>query len=1434
MSNLAEKRERFDRLLNHAQVPQDMIQAFFSDGHIEKVAVSRSHKEWVVHLSKKQVVPCDMFASFCRQIADHFSGLVQVRFVLGYDESVEDSVIAEEYWPLFVEKIQREEPSINGLLAKARITAAAGEIRLYLLDDTALELARKKNIPERVGEFYLASFRRRFRVLLDVSETGAQELERFVQRIQEEEQEMITRELAAAPDAAASSRTAGEPAELQFGYPIRDEPVPLADIREEEKRAVVQGAVFQLEKKELKNGSTLFQFNVTDYTDSITVKVFGKSKEDVRILELIANGKWVKVRGRVEYDRFMQVPELVMIASDIQEMAAPPDRMDDAEEKRVEFHAHTSMSTMDGIPSAGEVIELAAKWGHKAVAITDHANVQSFPEAYKYQQKTGIKVIYGVEANIVNDAVPVALYPDARELHDAEFVIFDIETTGLSVTQHKIIEIAGVKMREGRELARFQTFVNPHERIPYHIVQLTGITDDMVSGGMEAEDALREFCAFAEGAVLVAHNANFDIGFVQENLKRFGMVPLRQPVIDTLELARLLHPNLKNHRLNTLADTFKVPLENHHRAIDDSAALGHILFHLLKDARERGIHRVDQLNDYVGKDLSNARPFHATIYAKNQTGKKNLFKLVSLSHTDYFNRVPCIPKSVLTKYREGLIIASGCDKGELFETVLNKSPEEAEEVAAFYDVLEVQPPAIYMHLVDKDLATRQQLADAVRTIVEIGRKLGKPVIATGNAHYLHPRDKIFREITIHGITGYSPLKEIRRPDVHFRTTREMLEEFSFLGEELAHEIVVASPNRLADEIEVIEMFPKQPFYPVIEGADEEMRETCYATAKRIYGDPLPDIVRERLEKEIVPITKAGYAALYLIAARLVKKSNEDGYLVGSRGSVGSSIVAMMLGISEVNPLQPHYLCPSCKHSEWFTDGSVGSGFDLPDKPCPRCGATMKGDGQDIPFETFLGFKGDKVPDIDLNFSGEYQAQAHNYTKVLFGEKNVFRAGTIGTVAEKTAYGFVKKYEEEHGKKWRQAELSRLAAGCTGVKRSTGQHPGGIVVVPDYIEVEDITPVQFPADDTSSEWKTTHFDYHAFDANLLKLDILGHDDPTMMRMLQDLTGVDPTKIPMNDPKVMSLFSSTEALGVTPGQIRTPVATYGIPEMGTKFVRQMLEETKPSTFADLLQISGLSHGTGVWLGNAQELIRQGICTISTVIGCRDNIMLYLIYRGMEAGLAFTITESVRKGKGLKPEWIEEMKKHDVPDWYIESCQKIEYMFPRAHAAAYVTSAVRTAYFKLYHPIEFYAAYFSVRCSEDFDIDVFCQGYDGILKKLLEIEEKGFAATAKEKSMVSVLEMGLEMTARGFSFKPIDLYRSDAVRFTIDGDALIPPFSAIAGIGTNAAKNIAAAREEGPFLSVEDFQVRTKATKTVVEILSSMGCFRGIPESNQLSLF
>jgi len=1405
------------------------------------VECRRKAREWTFRIRKQQLIPQNVYSQFCSAVVAKYQTIADIRIVVDYEPSVTLEQVIVEYWPSFIQWILKEVVSVNGWLAKAELSVDEDTLYVALLDDQFMQIAHKKEVDKLIRQFYRQFFNREMRVMFKINDNRMEEIEKFEQKRVEEERIAVQEMMSAVPE-PSSGKGDEPPSKLSFGYELRDAAVPISRILEEESKVVVQGSVFASDIKELKNGMTLYSFCLTDMTDSIGVKLFARNKEDQKAMQGLTNGMYLKVRGRVEYDRFMNPPELVIMANDINEIAAPPERMDEAEEKRVEFHLHTTMSPMDGITSIESYIKRAAKWGHKAIAVTDHNAVQSFPDANKASKKYGVKVLYGVEANIVQDGMPIVMNPLDMDLSSGSYVVFDVETTGLSVVNNQLIEIAGVKFENGKETDRFASFINPHEPIPYNIQQLTHINDEMVADAPDVDEVLPKFLSFAGDAVLVAHNARFDMGFIQEFSKRLGLSKVTNPVLDTLELARSLFPTMKNHRLNTLADKYKVGLDNHHRAVDDAAALGGILLGMLKDCALRGIVNLSELNELVGKTPIAARPFHSNIYALNAVGKKNLFRLISLSHTVYYSKQPTIPKSVLSEMREGLLVVSGCEKGEFFETVLNKSPEEAEQVALFYDVLEIQPLDTYMHLVEKGLVGNiEDIQKTVRRIIEIGNKLGKPVIATGNVHYLEPTDHLLRDITINGITGFSPLKDIRKPKVHLRTTKEMLDEFAYLGKEEAYRVVVHNPSELADRFEPFEMFPRKGgptdnglFSPIIEGADDEIRTKCYETAERMYGNPIPDLVTARLEKELKPIIQYGFSANYLISERLVKKSNEDGYLVGSRGSVGSSFVATALGISEVNPLPPHYVCPSCQFSEWFTDGSVPSGFDLPNKDCPSCGSPLKGEGQDIPFETFLGFKGDKVPDIDLNFSGEYQPIAHNFTKQLFGDKSVFRAGTIGTIAEKTAFGYVKKYEEEHGKKWRMAEIQRLALGFTGVKRSTGQHPGGIVVVPDYIDVEDITPVQFPADDTTSEWKTTHFDYHAFDENLLKLDILGHDDPTMMRMLQDLTGIDPTTIPMNDSKVMSIFSSTEALGVTAEQIRTPVATYGVPEMGTKFVRQMLQETSPSSFADLLQISGLSHGTGVWLGNAQELIRNRTCTIKTVIGCRDEIMLFLIYKaGMEAGLAFTITESVRRGRGLKDEWIDAMKQHKVPQWYIDSCLKIEYMFPKAHAAAYVISAVRTAYFKVYQPLAFYATYFSVRADE-FDAELFAQGYESIRRKLEEIEAKGFQATPKEKAMISILEMGLEMTARGFSFKGIDLYRSEATKFLIEGDALLPPFSAVGGIGINAAKNIAAAREEGEFLSIEDFQVRSKSTKTIIELLGNMGCFRGLPESNQLSLF
>jgi DNA polymerase-3 subunit alpha (Gram-positive type) len=1438
-SNTLDAKQRFELLLKHIELPTEMVEQHFIDVHLEKVIVSEKQSQWKIVLCSKTLLPATCFASFLSHARSKFKHISAIELCVQHQPNISGAQLFEEYWDLCLEDIKQKHPLINGFLNQASITIRDFEVELGLIDGVNVEIANAKQMNHWIQAFYSDYLNTEYRIRFGLNEQRTEMLEKFKMQVEQEQQQFVEDAMAQQATTSMPTTIADADLKLMLGVEIKDLPVSIQTITEEERKVTVQGLVFDLKETTTKNGTTIFQFNITDFSDSIGVKSFIKNKEDLKIMRMLKDGMWILLRGKVEYDRFgnqNQPPELIFIPNDLVRIEPLDRREDTAEQKRVEFHLHSTMSTMDACASIDEYMALAKSWGHRAIALTDHAGVQAFPEAQKAAKKHDLKMIYGLEANVLNEPMPVVLQAKSIPMLEETYVIFDIETTSLSVSNGEIIELAGVKMLRGEIVDTFSTLVKPTKPIPEKITSITNITDQMVSDSPTIEQVLPEFLAFIDHCTLVAHNARFDTGFIFEWCKRLDLAVPTQAIVDTLEMSRLLlAKEMKQFNLEALTDKFKIELKSHHRALDDCTATGHVFFHLVAIANKRNVSNLQELNLQSDDRLMQVRPFHCTIYALNRTGLKNLYKLVSLSHTEFFKRVPCIPKRQLIAHREGLLIASGCEKGEFFENVLNKSIEEAELVAQFYDVLEVQPLTTYRHLVDKGIVNVQaDIIKAIERIVAIGKRLDKPVIATGNVHYLHPRDKINRDIVIQGIAGYSPLKEMEKPEVHFRTTDEMLKEFSFLGEETAYDIVVTQTNILADRFESFALFPKQLFAPHIEGAETEIRETCYETAKTMYGDPLPEIIIQRLEKELVPIINYGFSANYLISQRLVKKSNENGYLVGSRGSVGSSIVAMMLGISEVNPLPPHYLCGSCKVSEWFTDGSVANGFDLVDKVCSSCGQMMKGHGHDIPFETFLGFKGDKVPDIDLNFSGEYQATAHNYTRILFGEKNCFRAGTVGTIKDKTAFGFVKKYTEEKGLTWRNAEVIRHAIGCTGVKRSTGQHPGGIIVVPDTIEIEEITPVQYPADSVTAEWKTTHFDYHAFEENLLKLDILGHDDPTMMHMLQHLTGVDPLSIPMNDPKVMSLFSSTEPLGVSPEQIRSNIGTYGIPEMGTKFVRQMLEETNPTSFSDLLQISGLSHGTDVWLGNAQELIRNRTCTIKTVIGCRDEIMLYLIYKaGMDASLAFTITESVRKGRGLKPEWIEEMKTHKVPQWYIDSCLKIKYMFPKAHAAAYVISAVRCAYYKIYHPLEFYASYFSIR-AKDLDLQTMIKGHSAILKRYDEMMAVYNQLSKTDQDICSAFEMGLEMTSRGFSFQNIDINRSKAFQFQISGKLLIPPFSAVSGCGETAAQSMENAQKQGEFLSIDDFQSRTRCTKTIIDTLKGMGCFGELPDSNQLTLF
>ncbi|EMT46863.1 PolC-type DNA polymerase III [Anoxybacillus flavithermus] len=1427
-----EQKERFSILLQQLQLSSSHIANDLAHGRIEKVVVDKRTTCWHFYFRFPAILQAHVYAEFRKRLIEQFRHIAHVQCTVAVEDQTFTAEDVAMYWPIFIDTIQQNSPLLS-LLAQQQPAVKGTKVTVQARNE-AEAIALKKRFAQLFAETYASFGFPHLQLEADVKH-DEQQFEQFLAQKQKEDEERALAAFMEAMPKQEENHENEESGPLVIGYHIKDEEQirSLDQIVEEERRVVVQGYVFDVEAKELKSGRTLLTLKMTDYTNSILVKMFSRDKEDAELMQRVKKGMWVKVRGSVQNDTFVR--DLVLIANDLNEVK-PNERQDTAEEKRVELHVHTQMSQMDAVASITKLVEQAKKWGHEAIAVTDHAVVQSFPEAYSAGKKYGVKILYGLEANIVDDGVPIAYNEAHRRLMDDTFVVFDVETTGLSAVYDTIIELAAVKVKNGEIIDRFESFANPHHPLSATTIELTKITDDMLKDAPDVEEVLEKFYHWIEDCVLVAHNATFDIGFLNAGFKKIHRGKVTNPVIDTLELARYLYPELKNHRLNTLCKKFNIELTQHHRAIYDAEATGYLLIHLLKELDEKGITHHDHLN-VASKEqgaFQRSRPFHATLLVQNEVGLKNLFKLVSFSHVHYFYRVPRIPRSVLQQHREGILVGSGCDKGELFEAMMQKGMEEAEKIAPFYDFLEVHPPEVYAPLIEMEYVRDEAaVKEIITNIVELGERLGIPVVATGNVHYVNKEDKIYRKILIHSQSGGNPLNRHELPNVHFRTTNEMLEAFSFLGEQKAKEIVVTNTNKIAHLIGEVKPIKDELYTPKIEGADEEIRRMSYERAKSIYGDPLPDIVEKRLEKELKSIIGHGFAVIYLISHKLVKKSLDDGYLVGSRGSVGSSFVATMTEITEVNPLPPHYVCPNCKHSEFFDDGSVGSGFDLPDKDCPKCGTRYNKDGHDIPFETFLGFKGDKVPDIDLNFSGEYQPRAHNYTKVLFGEDNVYRAGTIGTVADKTAYGFVKGYINDHNLHVRGAEVDRLAAGCTGVKRTTGQHPGGIIVVPDYMDIYDFTPIQYPADDTSAEWRTTHFDFHSIHDNLLKLDILGHDDPTVIRMLQDLSGIDPKTIPTDDPEVMKIFSSTQSLGVTPEQIMCNTGTLGIPEFGTRFVRQMLEETKPKTFSELVQISGLSHGTDVWLGNAQELIQSGTCTLSEVIGCRDDIMVYLIYRGLEPSLAFKIMESVRKGKGLTPEFEEEMRKHDVPEWYIESCKKIKYMFPKAHAAAYVLMAVRIAYFKVHHPLLYYASYFTVR-AEDFDLDAMIQGSAAIRKRIEEIQAKGLDASAKEKNLLTVLEIALEMCERGFSFKNIDLYRSQATEFIIDGNSLIPPFNAIPGLGTNVALSIVRAREEGEFLSKEDLQQRGKVSKTILEYLESRGCLQSLPDQNQLSLF
>mgnify|MGYP001178049969 FL=1 len=1239
--------------------------------------------------------------------------------------------------------------------------------------------------------------------------------------------------------------------DVLYGRDFEDEAIPLSDVVGEMGEITIRGKILKLETREIRNEKTIVMFAITDFTDTIMVKMFTRNEQLPEILAGIKKGAFLKIKGVTTIDKFdgeLTIGSVVGIRK-ISDFTTT--RKDTSPEKRVELHCHTKMSDMDGVSEAQALVARAHDWGHQAIAITDHGVVQAFPDANHYVERLDkedpFKIIYGVEAYLVDDLTEIAVNEQGQTLDDT-FVVFDIETTGFSAAEDRIIEIGAVKITDGAIVDRFSTFVNPEVPIPFEIQQLTHITDDMVLEAPKIEEALPAFLDFVGESALVAHNAGFDVGFIEQNCVRLGRSRTFTSV-DTVGLARVLLPTLSKYKLNIVAKALNISLENHHRAVDDAAATAEIYVKFIEMLKERGMTTLKEVNAFgdMNPDAIKKMPtYHAIILAKNEVGRVNLYTLVSLSHLKYFARRPRIPKSEFNKYREGLILGSACEAGEVYRALLDgKSEETIAKIVDYYDYLEIQPIGNNAFMIasekQRNIKSEEDLKNMNRRIVQLGEKFQKPVVATCDVHFMDPDSEVYRRIIMTG-KGFSDADS--QPPLYLRTTEEMLEEFSYLGSKKAEEVVITNTNKIADSIERISPVRPDKCPPVIEDSDQTLRNICYDKAHSMYGEELPEIVVERLERELNSIISNGFAVMYIIAQKLVWKSNEDGYLVGSRGSVGSSFVATMAGITEVNPLSPHYYCTNCHYSDFESEEvrafAGGCGWDMPDKVCPNCGQPLVKDGFDIPFETFLGFKGNKEPDIDLNFSGDYQSNAHKYTEVIFGEGQTYRAGTIGTLAEKTAFGFVKNYYEEHGSRKRKCEIERIVEGCTGIRRSTGQHPGGIIVLPHGENINSFTPVQHPANDMTTDIITTHFDYHSIDHNLLKLDILGHDDPTMIKMLEELveqlTGkpFKATEIPLDDPGVMQLFADTGSLGIKPSDIGgCPVGCLGIPEFGTDFVIQMVVDTKPKTLSDLIRISGLSHGTDVWLNNAQTLIQEGKATISTAICTRDDIMTYLINTGMESELSFTIMESVRKGKGLKPEWEDAMKAAGIPDWYIWSCKKIKYMFPKAHAAAYVMMAYRIAYCKVNYPLAYYAAYFSIRASA-FSYELMCQGKEKLEFYLRDYKNRSDSLSKKDQDTLKDMRIVQEMYARGYEFLPLDIYRAKATKFQIIDGKLMPPLSSIEGMGDKAAEAVEMAAEDGPYLSRDDFRQRTKVSKTVIDFMADLGMFGDLPETNQLSLF
>lgn len=1376
-------------------------------------------------------------------------------------------LFSADYFPQLYAAVRRDIPSINGTLNNAEVRFENNTLTINLLnggktllDSKGFDKALIKLVSEEFNLYISVNYTGTFEVeenseeykaaiqdaqekinrenLQKAAEFYQEEVETAEKR-EEKHAENTTVEIEVREGKFATPQIIQSSIRPLYGRSIRGKMIPISSISGDSGRIVVWGDVFDIEKKVTKSGDkNIFTIDITDYTGSTTAKVFNSIKESA-VIDNIKKGDTIVVQGDVEYDKY--AGELVVNARSIG-TAQKVKVVDNAEKKRVELHMHTNMSQMDAVTSAGDLVNRAYQWGHKAVAITDHGVAQAFPDAMKAADKINkdeekIKIIYGVEAYFMDDLVE-SVKGDADTGFDGTFICFDIETTGLSAARDKITEIGAVKVENGVITDTFSTFANPEMPIPQKITQLTGITDDMVKDAPSQSEAVGAFLEFAGDNVLVAHNAPFDTSFIAKACEDMGR-EYNYTSIDTVAISRAILTDIKNCKLDTVAKFLRLGDFNHHRATDDAEMLARIFINLCQRLTDDyGITKTNDINTKIaGGDFKKLPTYHQIILVKNKTGLKNLYRLISYSHLNYFYKKPRIPKSELVKYREGLIIGSACCAGQLYMAILEGKPwGELKQIASFYDYLEIQPAGNNSFMIrDGRFNSVDELHEIDRTIIKLAKELGKPVCATCDVHFMDPTDSEFRKILMAG-QGFKDAEQ--QAPLYFRTTAEMLKEFEWLGKDKAYEYVVENPNKIADMCEYIRPIPKGTFPPNIEGAQEQLIDITWKRAKEKYGDPLPEIVKARLDKELNSITTYGFSVLYMTAQKLVADSEAHGYLVGSRGSVGSSFVATMSGISEVNPLCPHYVCPNCKHSEFITDGSYGSGFDMPPKNCPECGTLMDQDGHEIPFETFLGFKGDKVPDIDLNFSGEYQSKSHRYTEELFGKNNVFKAGTISTVAEKTALGFVKKYAQERGLVMHKAEEKRLAIGCTGVKRTTGQHPGGMVVVPRTNDVYDFCPVQHPANDVNSDNITTHFDFHSIHDTITKLDELGHDVPTIYHYLELYTGIPVMKVSMSDPEVMSLFTSPKALGVTEEDIDSKTGTFSLPECGTAFVRGMLVEAQPKTFTDLLQIAGLSHGTDVWLGNAQELIHNGTCTISEVIGTRDSIMTYLMHKGLEPGMAFKIMEIVRKGNATKlltEEHFKAMREHNVPEWYIDSCMKIKYMFPKAHAAAYMIATLRLGWYKVHKPVEYYAAYFTVR-SENLDGAIAMQGHKAVRDKMNNIKQKQSVheATAKDEAEYQTLQIVNEMMARKIEFLPVDIYKSEAKMFKVEDGKIRLPFSSLPGVGGAAADSLAETGKHTEYLSIEDMQIKTKVTKAVIETLKDVGVLKDLPESSQMSLF